>query len=113
MLGAVSVKVTIDRRRALQLGIAALAACAVAPPRRTPTPRPPHPRNVSDAALRACADRGGVAGIHFMPLLRAAGQPTSDDRIRHLEHAINVTGEDPSPPELLRFTTRKSPVWMA
>lgn len=73
----------------------------------------PHPRNVSDAALQACADRGGVAGIYFMPFLRAAGQPTSDDVIRHLEHAINVTGEDSSPPELLRLTTRKSPVWMA
>jgi membrane dipeptidase len=54
----------------------------------------PHPRNVSDAALRACADRGGVAGIYFMPFLRAAGQPTSDDVIRHLEHAIEVAGED-------------------
>lgn len=54
----------------------------------------PHPRNISDAALRACADRGGVAGIYFMPFLRAAGQPTSDDVIRHLEHAIAVAGED-------------------
>jgi membrane dipeptidase len=54
----------------------------------------PHPRNISDAALRACADRGGVAGIYFMPFLRAAGQPTSDDVIRHLEHAIHIAGED-------------------
>jgi hypothetical protein len=47
------------------------------------------------------------------PYSGAAGERTSDDVIRHLEHAINVTGEDSSPPELLRFTTRKSPVWMA
>lgn len=54
----------------------------------------PHPRNISDAALRTCADRGGVAGIYFMPFLRPAGQPTSEDVIRHLEHAIRVGGED-------------------
>lgn len=52
------------------------------------------PRNTSDGSLRALADRGGVAGIYFMPFLREAGQPHADDVIRHLEHAINVCGED-------------------
>jgi membrane dipeptidase len=52
------------------------------------------PRNTDDAALQALADRGGVAGIYFMPFLRAGGQPHSDDVIRHLEHAVNVCGED-------------------
>ena len=54
----------------------------------------PHPRNVPDAVLRALAGKGGVAGIYFMPYLRAKGQQTALDVIRHLEHAIDVAGED-------------------
>jgi len=52
------------------------------------------PRNVSDATLRAMADKGGVAGIYLMPFLRASGQPRAADLIRHIEHAVNVCGED-------------------
>lgn len=52
------------------------------------------PRNTSDRELKALADRGGVAGIYFMPFLRASGQPRSEDLIRHLEHAVNICGED-------------------
>jgi len=52
------------------------------------------PRNTHDSSLKALADRGGVAGIYFMPFLRASGQPHADDLIRHLEHAVNVCGED-------------------
>ena len=52
------------------------------------------PRNVDDRTLRALADKGGVAGIYFMPFLRASGQPHAEDLIRHLEHAVNVCGED-------------------
>jgi membrane dipeptidase len=52
------------------------------------------PRNTSDASLKALADRGGVAGIYFMPFLKASGQPHAEDLIRHLEHAVNVCGED-------------------
>ena len=52
------------------------------------------PRNTSDSSLKALADRGGVAGIYFMPFLKAAGQPHADDVIRHLEHAVDVCGED-------------------
>jgi membrane dipeptidase len=52
------------------------------------------PRNTSDSSLKALADRGGVAGMYFMPFLRASGQPHADDVIRHLEHAVNVCGED-------------------
>jgi membrane dipeptidase len=53
-----------------------------------------HPRNRTDAELRAVADKGGVAGIYFMPYLRVGHQPTAADVIRHLEHAIDVAGED-------------------
>lgn len=52
------------------------------------------PRNVSDATLRALADKGGVAGIYLMPFLRASGQPRAEDLIRHIEHAMNICGED-------------------
>ncbi len=52
------------------------------------------PRNTTDAELRAMAERGGVAGILFWPYLREEGQPMAADLIRHLEHAINVCGED-------------------
>lgn len=52
------------------------------------------PRNTSDDSLRALADRGGVAGIIFWPYLRTDTQPMAADVIRHIEHAINVCGED-------------------
>ncbi|HTO98943.1 MAG TPA: membrane dipeptidase [Myxococcales bacterium] len=53
-----------------------------------------HPRNVPDAVLRALAEKGGVAGIYFMPYLREKGQQTAQDVVRHLEHALEVAGED-------------------
>jgi membrane dipeptidase len=54
-----------------------------------------HPRNTPDAELKALADKGGVVGIYFMPYLRqGGGQPSSDDVIRHIEHAVKVAGED-------------------
>ncbi len=52
------------------------------------------PRNKTDADLRALADRGGVAGIYFMPFLKEIGQPHAEDVVRHLEHAIDTCGED-------------------
>lgn len=52
------------------------------------------PRNTSDAELRAMADKGGVAGIYFMPFLRAQGQARAEDVIRHIEHVVKVAGED-------------------
>ncbi|HEY8353153.1 MAG TPA: membrane dipeptidase [Sphingomonadales bacterium] len=52
------------------------------------------PRNKSDAELRRLADKGGVAGIYFMPFLTPDGRPTADDVVRHIEHAVNVCGED-------------------
>ena len=37
---------------------------------------------------------GGVVGLYFMPYLRLAGQPMAADLVAHLEHAIDVCGED-------------------
>jgi membrane dipeptidase len=53
-----------------------------------------HPRNRTDEELRAVADNGGVSGIYFMPYLSKGKQPTSADVVRHLEHMIDVAGED-------------------
>jgi membrane dipeptidase len=52
------------------------------------------PRNTYDAELKALADKGGVAGVYFMPFLAASGTATKADLIRHIEHAVNVCGED-------------------
>lgn len=52
------------------------------------------PRNTDDATLRALADKGGVAGIIFWPYLRSDTQPMAEDVIRHIEHAVQVCGED-------------------
>lgn len=52
------------------------------------------PRNVYDDSLRALAQRGGVAGIIFWPYLRKDTQPMAIDVVQHIEHAINVAGED-------------------
>lgn len=53
-----------------------------------------NPRNTWDAEMKACADRGGVVGIYWMPFLVANSKPTSADLVRHMEHARNVCGED-------------------
>jgi membrane dipeptidase len=52
------------------------------------------PRNKTDEELRRLAEKGGVMGIYFMPFLRTHGQPMAEDLIRHLEHAVDVAGED-------------------
>ena len=55
----------------------------------------PHPRNKSDEQLRALADKGGVLGIYDLPYLTPSPkQPTVDDYMAHMEHALKVTGED-------------------
>jgi membrane dipeptidase len=53
-----------------------------------------HPRNVSDGAIRAVADKGGVVGVYFMPYLRSDMHPAGTDVIAHVEHIANVAGED-------------------
>lgn len=52
------------------------------------------PRNKTDEELRAVADSGGFVGIYFMPFLTADSHPGPMDVVRHIEHALNVCGED-------------------
>lgn len=54
----------------------------------------PHPRSKQDAELRAMAERGGVVGIYLMPFLSPGRAPTTADVVAHIEHAIQVCGED-------------------
>jgi membrane dipeptidase len=44
--------------------------------------------------LRAVANKGGVSGIYVMPYLAGGRQPTAEDVVRHIEHAVNVAGEE-------------------
>lgn len=53
-----------------------------------------HPRHRGDDELRAVADTGGVIGIFVMPYLARGNQPTAADVIAHIEHALDVVGED-------------------
>ncbi|OGU06381.1 MAG: hypothetical protein A2W29_10745, partial [Gemmatimonadetes bacterium RBG_16_66_8] len=54
-----------------------------------------HPRNKTDEALRALAERGGVVGMYQInPYLGAKERNTLDDYLRHVDHAINVAGID-------------------
>ena len=52
------------------------------------------PRNKTDEELRLVAESGGVIGIYFMPFLREDGQARADDVVRHIEHALDVCGQD-------------------
>lgn len=52
------------------------------------------PRNKTDAELRLVADRGGYVGIYFMPFLAASGHARAADVVAHIDHAVNVCGED-------------------
>ena len=49
-------------------------------------------RNLEDAELRVLAERGGVVGILFATIY--LGGREIDDVVRHLEHALDVCGED-------------------
>jgi len=52
------------------------------------------PRNKTDEELRLVAEAGGFIGIYFMPFLNPTGHASAADVVAHLEHAVNVCGED-------------------
>lgn len=53
-----------------------------------------HPRNSTDAAIKAVADKGGVIGVYFMPYLAADMKPTGTMLLDHIDHIAKVAGED-------------------
>ncbi len=52
------------------------------------------PRNKTDEELRLVAERGGFVGVYFMPFLNLSGHAMAEDVVAHLDHAVNVCGED-------------------
>jgi membrane dipeptidase len=52
------------------------------------------PRNKTDEELRLVAEKGGFVGIYFMPFLNLSGHATAADVVAHIEHALQVCGED-------------------
>ncbi|AMG75867.1 dipeptidase [Sphingopyxis granuli] len=52
------------------------------------------PRNKTDAELRLVAERGGFVGIYFMPFLARSGRARAADVVAHINHAVNICGED-------------------
>ncbi|MEW6173035.1 MAG: dipeptidase [Bacillota bacterium] len=53
-----------------------------------------HPRNLTDAQVRALAATGGVIGINFVPDFVDPENPTLDRVIDHIEHIAAVGGVD-------------------
>lgn len=51
-----------------------------------------HPRNLTDAQLRALAQNGGVVGITFVPMFVDAQAPTFERLLDHVDHAVAVAG---------------------
>lgn len=90
-------RVLLDLSHASQRTIAEGIAASKAPPAITHSgclALANNPRNVGDTEMRALAEKGGVFGLYLMPFLRTAGQPQREDLIRHIEHALNICGED-------------------
>lgn len=53
-----------------------------------------HPRNLTDAQIKALAARGGVLGITFVPDFVDRSKPSLDRVLDHVEHVIQIGGPD-------------------
>jgi len=53
-----------------------------------------HPRNIPDDLMRACAGRGGVIGLNGVGLFLGRNDARIDTFVAHVEHALDVVGED-------------------
>ena len=51
-----------------------------------------HPRNLTDAQLRAVAEVGGVVGVHCLPAYVDPDNPTVDRLIDHILHIAELVG---------------------
>lgn len=51
-----------------------------------------HPRNLTDAQLKAIRDNGGVIGINYYPGFLGTGDVTIDNVIEHIEYAAGICG---------------------
>lgn len=53
-----------------------------------------HPRNLRDDQIKAIADKGGLVGITFVPHFLADSEADLDDVLTHLDHVIELVGDD-------------------
>ncbi|MEW6044882.1 MAG: dipeptidase [Bacillota bacterium] len=54
-----------------------------------------HVRNLTDAQIRALAQKGGVMGINFFPgFLVAEGPARLSDVVRHIDYVVQLAGPD-------------------
>ncbi|NGP44061.1 membrane dipeptidase [Bacillaceae bacterium SIJ1] len=54
-----------------------------------------HPRNLSDEQIKALFQKDGVIGVNFVPdFLRTDQRATINDVLRHIDHMLNLGGED-------------------
>lgn len=53
----------------------------------------PHPRNLTDEVIRACAARGGVVGLTGAGYY-LGGHPDADRLFRHVDHAVQLVGAE-------------------
>jgi len=51
-----------------------------------------HPRNLTDAQLKALAQNGGVIGVSYVPSFVAKENPTLERLLEHIEHIVEVAG---------------------
>ena len=51
-----------------------------------------HPRNLTDAQLKALAQNGGVIGLSFVPSFVDESDPTLDRLLDHADHVAQVAG---------------------
>jgi membrane dipeptidase len=54
----------------------------------------PHPRNVTDDQVRACAETGGVVAITGVGIFLGANTPTIPAMVAHIEAAVDLVGVD-------------------
>ncbi len=54
----------------------------------------PHPRNVSDHVMRACAETGGVVGITGFGYFLQNQDTSPDNFVRHVDYAVERVGPD-------------------
>jgi membrane dipeptidase len=93
-----SVGVTLDVSHADDLSTRQAIAVARRPPTITHAACSAvyaHPRNKTDAALKALADKGGVVGLYELCFIGPGpNQQTPEEYLAHLLHALKVCGED-------------------
>jgi membrane dipeptidase len=52
----------------------------------------PHPRNIPDDLIRACAASGGVVGINGVGIFLGANDTSSETFARHVDHVVQLVG---------------------